>query len=369
MKIIYNLAALLSALFVSCAEDGAIGDLDAQRNGTVTVCLAAGSDLVTRGTHLISSDNRQHAQYVHLYVFDKTGLCVQSKNVNWTQGMGSTAKQSYVVSGLAQDEKYTLLAVGLDEDPTVAGTTYGLPDAITLNTTPLAGLKAVLAEGKSQSDIAGSELFSGWEDVTAGTTLGVTIRLYRRVAGILAYVKDIPAEAATLRVDLYKNQYKDAPLQKADKSNTYDTNDHGQTELENSRTIVSIAVSDAAKNATTVTDGQGYAITKQAGTVLQGAYILPVEAPASANTYTLTLETLKADGTVLQTYPVKMLSKTEAGGSTTETLLTNYPLYANQFYSIGKKNATTDEPVSLGEDLVITVDPMWEGISDPIPLE
>lgn len=369
MKRIYNLVALFSVLFVSCAEDEAISGLDKQADSSLTVYLKAGSDLVTRNTHLISSDNRQHAKYVQLYVFNKTGVCVQSRNINWTQGMGSTAKQSYVVSGLNDGEEYTLLAVALDEDPVVAGTTYGLPDAITVNTTTLAGLNAVLAEGKTRADIAVSELFSGWEDVKAGTTLGVTINLYRRVSGLLAYLKDIPSEVATIRINLYKNQYKDVPLQKADKTNMYDTNDHGQTELENSRTVISMAVDDAVKNATALDDGQGYTITKQTGTLLQGAYILPVEAPASASAYTLTLETLRADGSVLQTYQVKMLGKTEAGGSITETLLTNYPLYANQFYSIGKKDATTDEPISLGEDLVITVDPMWEGIDDAIPLE
>lgn len=365
MKIRYNILAILSVLLTACSDEIVTPDTG-ESEGTITVYFKTGSEITTRATNLISSDNRQHAKYVHLYVFDNTGQCVQSKNVNWTQSVGSTATQYYTISGLTKEETYTLLAVGLDETPTTTGTTtYGLPDAIPTGTS-LTGLMATLANDKTKDNIAKSELFSGWEEVTAGATTGVTINLYRRVAGVLAYIKDIPTDVATIQVKLYKNQYKDVPLKKADKSNNNDINDHGNIALENSQILMSISVNDETKNNTTLTDGHGYTVTKQPGTVLQGAYVLPIEAPAADN-YTLTLETLNAGGTVIKTYNVKMLSSTENGGTTTETVTTNYPLLANQFYSIGKRNVkdNIDEPISLGDegsDIVITVNPGWDGI-------
>lgn len=359
---------MLLVLLVSCSEDNIIPDTG-ENDGTITVSFKTNSGITTRSTSLISSDNLQHVTYVHLYVFDNAGTCVQSKNVNWTQPIGNTAEQYYSLKGLVKGQTYTLLAVGIDEDPTTGKTTYGLTDAIQENVTTLTGLMATLADGKTKDNIANSELFSGWIEVTAGTTASVTINLYRRMAGVLAYIKSIPDNVATIQLKLYKNQYKNVPLQKLNKDNKYDATDHGNIELADSRVLMSIPVTDETKNSTSVNDGHGNTLTKQAGSVLQGAFVLPVEAPDQATTYTLTLETLDTSGTVLKTYNVKVQKTTEDGGTTIDQVITNYPIYANHFYSIGKKNATIDEPIPLGEDLVIRVDPMWEDISDNIPLE
>lgn len=371
MKILHNILFFLSVLSASCSEIP-LSDSNEVNNNAVTVYFKAGSEISTRGSDLISSDNRQHVKYVQLYVFDRvTDVCVKSVNVNWIQAVGETARQSYTVKGLTKGKAYTLLAVGLDEEPALGKTTYGFPDAVVVNSTTLSGLKATLAEaeGKIKSDISRSELFSGWEEITAGTTASVTINLYRRVAGVLAYIKGIPEGVTTIRIKIYKNQYKDVPLKKKDKSNIYDAADHGEAELADSRILMSIPVNDATKNNTTLDDGHGYAVTKQAGTVLQGAYVLPMEAPASANDYTLTLETLDAGNNLLKSYPVKVLALRENGSVLTDTLMINYPLYANKIYQLGKKNETTDEPIELGEGIYITVNPDWEEIVPAIPLE
>lgn len=373
MKLIINILAILSVLLSSCSEENVIPDAGNQSDNSIKVYFKTSSEITTRSTNLISSDNRQHVKYVHLYVFNNNGLCVQSKNVNWSQTIGATAQQYYTLKGLTKGETYTLLAVGLDEDPTTGKTTYGLPDAITENTTTLSGLMATLANDKTKDHIATSELFSGWEEVTAGTATGVTINLYRRVAGVLAYIKNIPADVATIQIKLYKNQYKNVLLQKADKNNKYDTSDHGNQELADSRVLMSIPVNQTELNKTELSDEHGFTVTKQAGTVLQGAYVLPIEAPESPDQYTLTLETYSASSTEvpLRTYNIKMLHSTEHGGTVQENIRTNYPLYANQIYSIGKRNIKDgiDEPISLGEDLVIIVNPDWEVIEPTIPLE
>lgn len=364
MKFLYHILAILPVLLSSCSEEKAMPDTIDPFDGTMTVYFQSGGEVTTRGTNLIGSDNRQHAKYVHLYVFDKSGLCIQSNDVHWTRPVGVTAKQSYRLKGLKEKETYTLLAVGLDEIPTPdKPTTYGLPEAVTVGQTTLADLKATLATGKTTKDIATTELLSGWEEVTAGQTSGVVVNLYRRVAGVLVYVKDIPADVAEIKVRLYKNQYANVPLQKADKDNKCDINDHGNMELADSRILMTIPVSDDIKNNTELNDGHGFTLTKQVGSVLQGAYVLPLEAP-TAGIYTIALETYSANDKInpLKTYNVKMLTKTENGGMTEEQIMVNYPLFANQFYSLGKKSAKVDEPVSLGDgssDIVIIVNPDW----------
>lgn len=364
MKVIYHILATLSLLLVGCSRE-----YIPTQDGTIVLDLRMGSEVNTRSTNLISSDNRQHAKYVQLYVFDNTGLCVQSHNINWKQTIGGLAKQTYTLKGLTQGEMYTLLAVGLDEIPTESNTTtYGLPEAVLVNTTTLADLKASLAVGKTQENIATSELFSGWESVTAGVTSGVSINLFRRVAGVLAYIKDIPANVATIQLILHKNQYVNVPLQKKGKANKYENSDHGDIEMTNSQILMSISVNNTILNQTEVLDGHGFKVSKQVGTVLQGAYLLPLEAPSTGNT--LNLVTLDALGNLLRTYQVKILTATENGGVTTEKLIKNYPFYANQFYSIGKRNLSEgiDEPLSLGnDDVVIIVNPNWENSYD-IPL-
>ena len=95
MKVIYHILAILSLLLVGCSRE-----YIPTQDATIVLDLRMGSEINTRSTYLISSDNRQHAKYVQLYVFDNTGLCVQSHNIHWTQTIGGLARQTTTLKGL-----------------------------------------------------------------------------------------------------------------------------------------------------------------------------------------------------------------------------------------------------------------------------
>lgn len=371
MKTFHYIPILLVLLLSACTSEELISPPEPDGQGNVTFVFKTGSELNTR-TVLSGSENQQHVEKVHLYIFSGTGdaaTYVGTKEIPWPNPGDvsyATTERSYSI--ILAPGAYTFLAIGLDDK---SGATYNLPAAVAAGST-LAAAKATLASGKTKTDIAQSELYAGYAtapNVQASGNAAVTINLWRRVAGVLAYIKNIPGNVATIQIKLWKNQYKDVPLRKADKDNKYDISDHGNTELADSRVLMSIPVNETTKNSTTVDDGHGNTVTKQAGSVLLGAFVLPVEASEQSTTCTLTLETLDTSGAVLKTYNVKVQKTTEDDGTTVDQIITNYPIYANHFYSIGKKNATIDEPIPLGEDIVIRVDPMWEDISDDIPLE
>ena len=98
----------------------------------------------------------------------------------------------------------------------------------------------------------------------------------------------------------------------------------------------------------------GTTLKKRIGTVLDGAYVLPVEASADQGTGTLNLKLYKG-GVLYKTYRVAV----DDG----KTRSYNFPLRANCFYTIGTLNLQQNEPLSLGEataDITIQVEPNFE---------
>ena len=113
-------------------------------------------------------------------------------------------------------------------------------------------------------------------------------------------------------------------------------------------------------------------------TVLNGPVVIKAEnlppVPGQITSeaeYTLKLELVAGDGTILQTRRIRLpeddgLNSGSTGSGTgiidTESAY-RYPVVANHFYAIG----SPDSPVDLqgeGGDLVITIDPTWEGEVD-----
>lgn len=314
-------------------------------------------------TTLLSSDNVQHVSYVQLYIFKGTTAdapCIVSRNVQWTQPIGTTAEQTYglPLSTFNPDgtTTYTFLAVGLDDDPTNttegSAYAYGLPDAITVGTT-LGNAVAQLAAERTATDLAHAELFAGTASLQVNPACGnaVTIDLYRRVVGVQVYVTDIPTDVTDLQLQLYTNQHTDVPLfQQPDAADgTYA--DHGTQFLTNSTCLLDLPVTDETKKGATLSGTQ---LTKQAGSVLAACYLLPIEAPTATDCHTLQLKAYKG-ATLYKTYNVAL--------GTMKARNYVYPLRANCFYTIGVLNKQENEPVSLGEaesDIVIEVEPNFE---------
>ena len=360
MKQIYHILCLLALATLGACQTG--DDTNGQEeNGQITIKFTA--EPLTRTT-LASSDNVQHVKYVQVYVFDGTeasAVCVASENVGWKQLQpGGTVTQYYTLKQKLDDGKtYTILAVGLDNDNSEqegSGYAYGLPDAIKQGTT-LGDAKATLAEDRTAADMNKAELFAGSNTVTVqpGANRITEITLMRRVAGVMAYFTNIPSDVEEIQLILYDNQYKDVPLI------AQTSNDYGTGQLEGSTVLLDIKVSQDILKQEVVyaSDRKTVVGTKLPGTVLQGAYMLPMPAPESG--HTLTLVQIKNGGTQQENNLVL---------SSPASVSTNFPIEANCFYTIGRKDADHDEPYPL-EDLsdgdYIYVDGNWQADVD-IPM-
>ena len=376
MKQIYHILCLLALATLGACQTG--DDTNGQEeNGQITIKFTA--EPLTRTT-LASSDNVQHVKYVQVYVFkgtDASAVCVASENVGWKQLQpGGTVTQYYTLKQKLDDGEYTILAVGLDNDKSEqegndnseqegAGYAYGLPEAIKVKSeteqgTTLGGAKATLAKDRSAADMNKAELFAGSNTVAVqhGANRITEITLKRRVAGVMAYFTNIPSDVERIQLKLYDNQYKDVPLI------AQTSNDHGTGQLESSTVLLDIEVNQKILEQEEVYASDGTVVgTKLPGTVLQGAYMLPMPAPESEST--LTLVQIKSDGKPQQEN--KLVLSNPASGSTG---IKNFPIEANVFYTIGRKDADHDEPYSLG-DLssgdYIYVDGNWQADVD-IPM-
>lgn len=369
MKQIYHILCLLALATLGACQTG--DDTNGQEeNGQITIKFTA--EPLTRTT-LASSDNVQHVKYVQVYVFEGTGtsaVCVASENVGWKQLQpGGTVTQYYTLKQKLDDGKYTILAVGLDDnndnsEKEGSGYAYGLPKAIKVKSeteqgTTLGNAKATLAKGLSAADMNKAELFAGSNTVAVqpGANRITEITLKRRVAGVMAYFTNIPSDVEEIQLILYDNQYKDVPLI-AQKNK-----DYGTEQLESSTVLLDIEVNQdiLEREVVYASDEKTVVGTKLPGTVLQGAYMLPM--PAPENGYTLTLVQIKSDKTRQEN---NLVLSNPASGSTGK----NFPIEANVFYTIGRKDADHDEPYSLG-DLsdgdYIYVDGNWQADVD-IPM-
>lgn len=353
------LMALTALAACSTMADDAEGGSGSGKAGGLTLRFTAGQP--TRTT-LAASDDVQHVTYVQVYVFDGTddnAQCMASENVRWAQIAGGTASQEYTLqSRLVVGTRYTILAVGLDsplnpEDSTVssADNAYSLPDTITIGT-KLGKAVATLADGKTRQDIAHTELFAGYAEATVGSTnKKVDVELRRRVAGVLAYFTNIPPGVTQIDVVLNSDQMKDVPLKAAADPGQ----DFGTTELKDSKTLMSIPVNDEILKRETVYDDRDQKTpvgTKRVGTVLQGAFMLPLPKDDTTADNTLTVVLRKQDNTFTTRQVV--MRTTAADGTTAEQK--HFSILANQIYRLGDRSATADNPIDLGGDDELTDD-------------
>lgn len=326
-------------------------------------------------TTLTGSDNVQHVKYVQVYVFEGTeataeATCVASENAGWLQTQaGGTATQYYTLkTKLKEGTTYTVLAVGLDTEtsggtPTKnegAGYAYGLPGAIKAGETTLDEAIATLAEGRTKADMAKAELFAGSGEVTieANTNKITEITMMRRVAGVMMYLTNIDPQVSRIVLQLHQPQNTQMPLMAQEP-------DFGSTPLADGTAdgniLLDVKITPELLEAEVVTDNAGNILcTKQQGSVLAGAYMIPVNAPAAdadPRPNTLTLIQYNADGNAFSTRKVLLENpRPEDPDNTSYAIRTNY------IYSIGTKNATTDEPEDIGgkADADIYIDGNWQ---------
>ena len=110
--------------------------------------------------------------------------------------------------------------------------------------------------------------------------------------------------------------------------------------------------------------------------VSKGSYVLPMKAPTEPNDkYTLQVTLVAEDGTTLQSRNVKYklddtISDTSGGtGIITVTKdLYRFAINANWFYQIGSETEPVEWKEEEQNNIVITVHPNWEGVTE-IPLD
>ena len=283
-----------------------------------------------------------HVTSARILVFDGTdgaAPCVADETIaRWAAlpTRGDTAVytlQSYIPprADSEAEQPYTVVAVGLDD---VSASAYRLATPATL-------AEAQMVLQGTQADMAHAEFFTGQTEALLGARLHseAVVELRRRVAGVLAYFNHIPKEVTRIDVVLCDGltQHTTMPL---DAANTYATGT-----LADSQVLLRFeGWTDDDLKAESVTLDDGTTYTKEPGSLLLGAYVLPLEAPAPAEgaaqqATTLQIVMYRADGAEYGRKNVLLPDGTR-----------QYALRANAYYSIGRKNKDIDKPEDLDGD-------------------
>lgn len=217
-------------LGASCSKD----DEPVQTVEGVTVTISAQSDLQTRTTLPVydgepgNNSGVQHVTDVYLYIYEMddegtNGVCKARFDVGWRENFGNslpinTAEMRYTFAyTFIVGKTYRLVAVGVDGaesenimqdyDSKNSILTYGLPESINIGsflTDPI-----TLQQGKTPTDMAHSEFFTGAVDFTPNSENDKNIQvinLFRRVAGLQVCLEQIPLEVERVRILLYNSQ-------------------------------------------------------------------------------------------------------------------------------------------------------------------
>lgn len=202
----------------------------------VTVTIAAQSDLQTRtslpvydGDYGNNIRGVQHVTDVYLYIYEMDeagtdGECKARFNVGWREYFGAnnlpneTAVMRYTFAyTFTVGKTYRLVAVGVDGaesedimqdyDGWNSILTYGLPESIRTGSKLIDPI--TLQEGKTPTDMAHSEFFTGYVDFKPASESDKNIgeiNLWRRVAGLQVCLNLIPKEVERVRILLYNSQ-------------------------------------------------------------------------------------------------------------------------------------------------------------------
>ena len=373
--------ALSALLLPGCGGDEGLnpGTSEGTRGLTVTFSVNNEAKTATGGTADIVYPSEglyigeQHTTDVFLYIFQGTGsdaTCVACEDVGWSEHFGGNlpvlteeSRMSYEIKykDFLYNVPYTLLAVGLSKD---AKTVYGFPGAIggkestTWEGITLGEAKAELVTGQTCDGINTSEIYVGTTaEFTPLSGKEVIVDLWRRVAGVAGYFKNVPRSiddtpVAALRIVLYDKQNTALPLLEREQAPVFKDYIDSKTTDEDGDVLVYIPVSTELGIEDVVSGG---------------AYVLPAPAPSGAVDWTLRIELVDKDGNVLDYSRRAKLPEGDGldpgitGGGTgiidTESAY-RFPIVANHFYALGSPR----NPIDLqgqGLDILITIDPTW----------
>ena len=393
-NLIYIMYTVLAAvLAVSCSKEEGLADQPETDSGFDLVFAAQGEDLTLSRTTLQGPEALQHVSTVYLYIFDGTGAdarCVAVEDVDWpywenAQNGLNTLEYKYRVTYAAFDaeKEYTFVAIGLDNTKTASETTvdnsmktYGFTLQATNNPIgkTLGALQVAVQTDCTRTDIAQSEWFAGSLVLTGEqilTAKAETLNLYRRVAGVMGYFKDIPQGVEKLQICLYQPQNTKAWVlpQPAENGVFKDYVESPADQADTWKVLVEIDLESG-----NVGSGMESPSGRQGG-----SYVLPARASTTDEETTLCLKLIGNGNTLIRKIyqqtayaPVQAsLSRGETDegtgiiggeddsqGPDDEEYKYHYPIIANHFYSIGTK----DNPVSLADngEIFVIINAGWD---------
>lgn len=382
-----GLAAMSLFTVASCSSDD---DLQAGMSigaGDNVITLAlnpGGSGMAVRGARPVTSSeaaNNVDKVEVKLYRNDggsyslvdesENGQTIYEQDVTWAEG---TKTVKIPLEHLAQGS-YKLVARGYNSTSTIVSFDEGTPST-TINWTATQG------EGNPE------EVFAGELDLTVNAegkiegTDGNTLTMNRRVAGFLAYFKNIPT-----RVN--EEVVKSVRVVASNKATKFDIIGGTVASYTSSSTSKTVNGTNAGSPATetvlcsfdmsSATNWVGgnptddfYAFTTDANqvanTVLDGGFMVPFGKVTGVNT--LRVELVGDGDAVLKTFKVKMPT----------SFAESYDIYMNHFYSIGHKTSSSgtegpdpgdpdpDKPVDLGseEEIILSLSDAWDVVNDMV---
>ena len=382
-----GLAAMSLFTVASCSSDD---DLQAGMSigaGDNVITLAlnpGGSGMAVRGARPVTSSeaaNNVDKVEVKLYRLvesnyslvseTENGQTIYEHDVTWTQ---ETETVKIPLEHLAQGS-YKLVARGYNSTSTIVSFDEGTPST-TINWTA------------TQGEGAPEEVFAGELDLTVDAegkitgTGGNTLTMNRRVAGFLAYFKNIPTK---VNEEVVKS-VRVVASNKATKFDIIGGTVAGYTSSSASATVngtnagspatETVLCSFDMSSATNWVSGNPtddfYTFTKNANqvdnTVLGGGFMVPFSKVDGVNT--LRVELVGDGDDVLKTFNVKMPS----------TYDTEYDIYMNHFYSIGKKVSSEgtdgtgpgdeddDDPANLGGEgeIILSLSDAWDVVNDMV---
>ena len=179
----------------------------------------------------------------------------------------------------------------------------------------------------------------------------VEIDLHRRMAGVMAYLTNIPEGVTAIRLVAHQPQLTNVPLLPRE-------DDFGTAKMGEDKVVLEMEISEDILLSETNEDG----LTKQTGSALRTAYMLPLPAPENTETCTFTLELVGATKNPIRNV-VWETTEPDTEGNMQTVKEKAFAIEANHFYSIGSKDATTDDPYDLGgleDEVVIYVDGNWQ---------
>lgn len=383
IKSISVLWLMVCLMVASACSDRTEPEADTAGGISVRLAVDSGSENQKSRSELTEIGAENHVSKMTIYIYKGTGDATEyvamEEVSGWIPGQNSLTYQ--LTTALVQGADYTLLGVGMDE------TSVKTYDVSVMEGQTLGGTYAMLKNGKTHTDMAESEFFTGTVSFTNNGkhTVMEDLVLKRRVAGVMLYVKDIPQQL-TITDGAYRTTDVYVKLCQPQKSSVrlwrdFEAEDwkepEGQSETtEDSKTLLHLDLRTLEPGE----DCYKTSASSESGlldnTLYTGSYLLPMNVTAGSNTFTVEIwgvENKDGTGAVKGKTPVKLKSFEVENKSESESnsKSKSYDIRSNYLYCIGKNLAGTedDQPISLlGEKLQMEVMP-WEEVEQTVDFQ